>query len=104
MIRCIAALALSAPLCASDIMHVPLLCKHWEASHAAAGAIVGAVANSIADSYGARFVPRLVGATVAALAAGTFKEYMIDHHARPREIPAWGAGAVVVSLAWSITW
>ncbi len=95
------ALCLAAPAAASDFMHFPALCRYHQESHAVAGGIVGAIVNYTADSYGMRTMPRLIASTVAALAVGTFKEYLVDHHARPSEIPAWGVGGAVVSLAWS---
>lgn len=102
--KALALLALCSLATASDLLHVPLLCKYPQASHAAAGAIVGAIMNNVADSYDMRFIPRLVTSTVVALAVGTFKEACVDHRARWSEVPSWGAGAAVVSLCWSFKW
>ncbi len=78
----------------SDAMHVPLLVKYSDASHAAAGAIVGVAVEQImrAETPASR-IERLVSAAIAALAVGTAKEYLLDRHAHDREIPPWGVGA-----------
>jgi hypothetical protein len=88
---------------ASDVMHVPLACKYHQESHAIAGGLVGVIVGETGGK-GMRFLPRLCVSVGAALVAGTVKEYVIDHHARPSEIPPWALGAGVVAVAYEFRW
>lgn len=87
----------------SDIMHVPLLCKYNQESHAVAGALT-AVAVSEIGGPDLKLFPRLCVSVAAALVIGTGKEYLIDRNPRPSEIPAWAAGAAVVAFAYEVRW
>lgn len=85
-------LALTAP--AADLLHEPIAVHYNYESHALAGAVVGiAVEEILRKETPLNRIERLVTAAVAALAIGAGKEYLLDIHARPREIPPWGCGA-----------
>lgn len=94
---------LSACATASDLMHVPILVHHSNASHAVAGALVAVGASYFMDRDTP--FPRRVATNVGlALMAGTFKEFVLDQHPHVRQIAPWGLGAAVVSIAYEVRW
>ncbi len=94
----------AASCCASDLMHVPLLCRHWRESHAAAGAIVGAGMEWLMDGQDIHPVGKFIFATAAATLVGAGKEALLDKRAKGNEIVPWTLGAAAVSIAWSVKW
>lgn len=89
---------------ASDALHVPLLVKYHQESHAVAGALVGLGTEAVFHNR-LGFWPRLAIGVGTALAVGTFKEYVIDKHPRNKEIGPWGVGAAAaVTLSYTFRW
>lgn len=97
-------LLLSSALCASDLLHVPLLVRHWPESHFAAGALVGLGMQYAMRHEDIHPVGKFILATLTAGAVGMVKEAFIDKHPRAKEIPPWILGSACVSLAWEIKW
>ncbi len=103
MIRLIPLLLLASVASASDVMHVPLLCKHWKESHAVAGSLVGLGMDAyLKEVSPLRPIPRALIAIGTALLVGTFKEHCVDHHPRNREIFPWAAGAACACIGFEI--
>lgn len=77
-----------------DFMHIPLLVKYHQESHAAAGALVGLGLNEyLKDNMPTlKPIPRFVVCVATCLVLGYGKEHVADHHARNKEIPPWGWG------------
>jgi hypothetical protein len=96
----------ASSLCASDALHIPLLVKHHQESHAVAGALVGLGMDwYLKEVTPLRPIPRAAIAIGTALLVGTFKEHVMDRHPRNKEIGPWGVGAAAaLALEYTIRW
>lgn len=88
-------LAIEGKVHGSDDFNVPLLVKHHQESHFMAGAVVGLGMDAYLREVSPHLkpLPRFLISVATALTIGTFKEHVMDHTPRNKEIGPWGLGA-----------
>ncbi len=88
----------------SDALHVPILVKYHQESHAVAGALTGLGVDYVLEHSTRMNRPlRFVVSVASALALGAVKEYCIDKHPNNKEIGPWGLGAAAaLTISFSV--